>query len=51
MKSVCDKFGALFLLDEVGGCYLPRPQNFMWTGYFCQVMSGVGRAYQMPEFT
>ena len=30
MKTVCDKFGALFILDEVGGCYLIFPRICWW---------------------
>ena len=43
MKTVCDKFGALFILDEVRLLFFSP--NFFLT--VCQVMSGMGRAYQM----
>ena len=46
MKSVCDKFGALFILDEVGFATF-SPPNFLLTRYVCQVMCGMGRAYQI----
>ena len=35
MKTVCDKFGALFILDEVGGYLLLLfSPNFLLSGYF-----------------
>lgn len=41
MKSVCDKYGALFILDEVSASiYLIAPINNEVT---CQIMSGMGR--------
>ena len=53
MKTVCDKFGALFILDEVGvvAIFFLLSPNFLLTGICsaAQVMSGMGRAYHITD--
>lgn len=43
MKSVCDKYGALFILDEVGSLRSLKIYGMTDNDMWHKVMSGMGR--------
>lgn len=43
MKSVCDKYGALFILDEVSSNLFGVESKSIKHYHYGQVMSGMGR--------
>ena len=43
MKSVCDKYGALFILDEVGSLRSLKIYDVTDNDMWHKVMSGMGR--------
>lgn len=52
MKSVCDKYGALFILDEVSSTLLVISvvKKKLTKSAYLQVMSGMGREHSVRSF-